>query len=67
MQLRYDEIYIRNKFDILQSKFNGNIPESELKEFVKTNFQPVTLDKWLPPDFNEFPLILNRVQDKKYK
>lgn len=67
MQLRFDENHIRNEFNILQLKFNGNIPESELKKFVETNFQPFTLDKWLPPDFNEFPLILNRVRDQKYK
>lgn len=67
MQLLHDEIHVRNEFDALQLKGEGNISETELKEFVETNFRRVTLEKWFPPDFNNFPLILNRVQDQKYR
>lgn len=67
MQLLQDEADILKDFDELKLKNNGNVSESQLKEFVENNFKPVKLEKWLPPDFNDFPLILNRVQDQKYK
>lgn len=67
MQLLRDEAYILSDFNKLKQENNGSIPESLLKEFVEKNFKPMTLEKWMPPDFNNFPLILNRVQDQTYK
>lgn len=67
MQLLQDEADILKDFNELKSKNNGSISESLLREFVENNFKPMKLEKWLPPDFNNFPPILNRVKDQKYK
>jgi len=65
--MKRKELDIYNDFIKSNEIFNGDIPLPILQTFVKINFQNHTIEKWLPPDFKNHPLIIDYVQDYKYK
>lgn len=62
-----NETALMDDFHALQIQFNHSIPKPELEKFVKNNFKNEILGEWTPTDFNDFPLILNFVQDPAYR
>lgn len=59
---------ILNDFTRLKNNnFNVSIPRHEIRKFVEENFAFDSLDKWMPPDFKEYPPIMDFVTDGMYK
>lgn len=67
MQMNRREMDILREFRLLKKKTNDKIPKEMLDGFVKQNFQAERLDRWTPPDFKDYPLILTDVQDIAYR
>lgn len=67
MKMKKFERHIFNHFRKLNASFDGEIPLSELRKFVRNNFEHHTFDNWLPPDFRNHPTIIDYVQDYTYK
>jgi alpha,alpha-trehalase len=57
-------------FNSFISKYNDSQPPSnELKAWLDDNFDGVgsELIQWYPTDFNQYPKVLDKIKDKKYK
>lgn len=58
---------ILRDFHALKKKNNDSIPNIVLEHFIKQNFQADKLEKWTPPDFSDYPRILDYIQDISYR
>lgn len=67
MQMKRRKRAIINHFRTLNDTYNGTIPLLVLSIFINTNFKKHNIDSWSPPDFRNYPKIIDYIQDMKYK
>lgn len=69
-KLKYTESEIISKYKILKyNNNNGKVPSnSSLLKFINENLEDGDeLETWVPSDFTDSPIILNRIRDQNYK
>lgn len=67
MKMKLDGEAILKKFYDMKTNVKGNLSVSMLRMFVNNHFKHHTFDNWVPPDFRNYPPIIDNIQDYNYK
>lgn len=67
MKLKREEKDIIKAYKELKEKNFGNVDQEQMLNFINENFEEDKLIEWIPPDYSDYPLILNQIRDDNYR
>lgn len=66
MKLKRDEKDIIEAYKELKENCS-TVDREQMLNFIQENFEEDKLLEWIPPDYSDYPLIVNTVRDNNYK